>query len=62
MIMGTFVIHGLWRTKRVYLPHLAVATDKAMFEQLSDFLRAALRPEHARPHHSAAPPASRSHS
>ena len=62
MIMGTFVIHGLWRTKRVYLPHLAVASDKAMFDQLSDFLRAALRPDRGRPHQSPAPVAPRSHS
>lgn len=62
MIMGTFVIHGLWRTKRVYLPHLAVASDKAMFDQLSDFLRAALRPDRARSHQSAAAAAPRSHS
>ena len=62
MIMGTFVIHGLWRTKRVYLPHLAVASDKAMFDQLSDFLRAALRPDRGRPHQSPASVAPRSHS
>lgn len=62
MIMGTFVIHGLWRTKRVYLPHLAVASDKAMFDQLSDFLRAALRPDRGRPHQSPASAAPRSHS
>lgn len=62
MIMGTFVIHGLWRTKRVYLPHLAVASDKAMFDQLSDFLRAALRPDRGRPHQSPASVPPRSHS
>ena len=61
MIMGNFVIHGLWRTKRAYFPHL-VASDKAMFDQLSDFLRAALRPDRGRTAHSPALPASRSHS
>ena len=59
MIMGMFFIHGLWRTKRLYMPHLAVVSDKAMFEQLSDFLRAALRPDHGRTHHSPAPAAPR---
>jgi len=46
----------------VYLPHLAVASDRAMFDQLSDFLRAALRPDRARSHHAPAPVAPRSHS
>ena len=62
MIMGLFFIHGLWRTKRLYMPHIAVVSDKAMFDQLSDFLRAALRPDRGRPHHSTASVAPRSHS
>ena len=62
MIMGIFFIHGLWRTKRLYMPHLAVVSDKAMFEQLTDFLHAALRPDRAHPHQSPAPVAPRSHS
>ncbi|MFL5562964.1 MAG: TetR/AcrR family transcriptional regulator [Gemmatimonadaceae bacterium] len=62
MIMGMFFIHGLWRTKRLYMPHLAVVSDRLMFEQLSDFLRAALRPDNGRSHHSPAPVAPRSHS
>ena len=62
MIMGTFVIHGLWRTKRIQMPQLAVASDKVMFEQLSDFLRAALRADRERAHPSPARVAPRSHS
>jgi AcrR family transcriptional regulator len=62
MIMGMFFIHGLWRTKRLYMPHLAVVSDRVMFDQLSDFLRAALRPDHGRPHLPPAPNAPRTHS
>ena len=62
MIMGTFVIHGLWRTKRSFLSHLGVPSDKTMFDQLSDFLRAALRPDHGRAPRPAAPAAPRSRS
>ena len=62
MIMGTFVIHGLWRTKRSFLSHLGVPSDNTMFDQLSDFLRAALRPDHGRAVHPAAPAAPRSRS
>ena len=61
MIMGTFIIHGLWRSKRSFLSHLGIASDSVMFEQLSDFLCAALRPDREPPPHSART-ASRSHS
>ena len=62
MIMGTLFIHGLWRTKRSFLSHLGIASDRQMFEQISDFLRAALRPDQGRAPHSHALSASRSHS
>jgi TetR/AcrR family transcriptional regulator len=62
MIMGVFVIHGLWRTKRIQMPHLAVASDKVMFQQISDFIRAALRADRERAHPSPARVAPRSHS
>ncbi len=60
MITGIFVIHGLWRSKRGFLSHLGIPSDDAMFEQLSDFLHAALRPDRARAHHPPALSASRS--
>ena len=62
MIMGTFVIHGLWRTKRSFLSHLCVPSDSTMFDQLADFLRAALRPDHGHAPHSATLAAPRSRS
>ena len=62
MVMGTFFIHGLWRTKRSFLVHLGVPSDSAMFDQISDFLRAALRPDHGRTLHSQALAAPRSNS
>ena len=62
MITGMFMIHGLWRSKRGLLSHLGIPSDEAMFEQLSDFIHAALRPDRARAHHPSAPSAPRSQS
>jgi AcrR family transcriptional regulator len=62
MITGMFIIHGLWRSKRSILSHLGIPSDDMMFEQISDFLHAALRPDHKRAVHSSAHSASRSHS
>ena len=62
LIMSTFVMHGIWRTKRVILPHIGSVSDATLFAQLSDFIFAALRPDERRSHHSPAPRAPRSHS
>ena len=62
LIMSAFAMHGIWRTKRVVLPHLGALSDAAIFEQLSDFVHAALRPDGRRSQHSPALVASRSHS
>ena len=61
MIMSSFVMHGIWRTKRVVLPHLGDLSDETMFQQLTDFIHAALRPDD-RPSHHPAPIAPRTHS
>ncbi|HEX2779264.1 MAG TPA: TetR/AcrR family transcriptional regulator [Gemmatimonadaceae bacterium] len=62
MIMSSFVMHGIWRTKRVILPHLGELSDEVMFEQVIDFIHAALRPDERMAQHSPAPGAQRSHS
>ncbi|NUO62907.1 MAG: TetR/AcrR family transcriptional regulator [Gemmatimonadaceae bacterium] len=62
MIMASFVMHGVWRAKRVVLPHLGSVPDAVLFEQLSDFIHAALRPDARGSHHSPARVAPRSHS
>ena len=62
IIMATFVMHGIWRTKRGTLPHLGAVSDAAMLAQLSDFIFAALRPGTPRTHTSSSPATARTHS
>jgi hypothetical protein len=50
MIVSSFVMHGIWRTKRVILPHLNNVSDETLFAQITDFIHAALRPDGRRQH------------
>ena len=42
IIMSMFIMHGVWRTKRHNLPHIAGVSDETMFAQMRDFVDAAL--------------------
>jgi AcrR family transcriptional regulator len=50
MIVGSFVMHGIWRTKRLILPHISNVSDETLFAQITDFIHAALRPDGRRQH------------
>ena len=50
MIVSSFVMHGIWRTKRVILPHINNVSDETLFAQITDFIHAALRPDGRRQH------------
>ncbi|HEX2717585.1 MAG TPA: TetR/AcrR family transcriptional regulator [Gemmatimonadaceae bacterium] len=47
IIMSIFVMHGVLRTKRHNLPHIAALSDEQLFDQMLDFVRAALGASHS---------------